>query len=632
MARYVESLDGLRALAVLLVLFFHAGFGFAEGGFIGVDVFFVISGFLITGIIARDLAGGEWSFGRFYLRRAARLLPALFATLLAAFAAAYFILTPEDLLRLGRSGVHAALSVSNVFFWLEAGYFDQAAATKPLLHTWSLGVEEQFYLLWPTFMVLLFRMGGRKTLIAGLAIAGVLSLAASVYVSRAYPEAVFFLMLFRIHQFALGGLIALTLTLRAGTAQTIAGGLAVIALGAIAFFASGTEGSYHLNALAPAAAAGAFIWSAEARWIKAAFAAPPMRWIGKRSYSIYLVHWPLMTLWPMATDYELNGAERAAAIAASVLLGALLYRWVETPMRLKSAATTARLRRRTLAGAAAMLTACLVAGGLFWGMNGFPGRVPAEIRKAADTERLRHSRGAMINRMNCSMIIKRPLPAERVETCSNAPPNARRAVFLIGDSFGGDTAAALRIAKPDVFIGELTAPGCVTNLQGADTDEKRPWCREYRKTMLGQAVAEPDFDAIIFAANWRGTQNEDINQLIKWANSHGKHAIVVGSRIKFRERVPVIVQKAISKENAEALAQKHILPFSWRQAAVMRKALVGDYTFVDMERLQCPNGFCPIFTEAGELIYQDQSHYSGFGIEWMAERIKAEYPELLSQP
>lgn len=147
--RYITSIDGMRAVAVIAVLLFHVDFDWAAGGFTGVDVFFVISGFLITRNIIHEVESGTWSFGKFYLRRATRLFPALFATIAFALIAAWWILSPADLERVGQASMMSVLSVGNIFFWMESGYFDANSATKPLLHTWSLAVEEQFYLVWP---------------------------------------------------------------------------------------------------------------------------------------------------------------------------------------------------------------------------------------------------------------------------------------------------------------------------------------------------------------------------------------------------------------------------------------------------------------------------------------------------
>ena len=156
---YIPSIDGLRAIAVGLVLLYHAGFSSFSGGFIGVDIFFVISGFLISANILKQHKAGTFSFSAFYKRRCARLFPALLTVAFFTLIASYFIVSPDDLKRVGVSGFYSSISVSNVFFWFESDYFDRASEAKPFLHTWSLSVEEQFYLIWPTLLVVFYLIG-----------------------------------------------------------------------------------------------------------------------------------------------------------------------------------------------------------------------------------------------------------------------------------------------------------------------------------------------------------------------------------------------------------------------------------------------------------------------------------------
>ena len=165
-AAYRPEVDGLRALAVLAVVFFHVDLPWFRGGFVGVDVFFVISGYLITRLILGELEAGRFSFARFYGRRARRLFPAMFATLAATFVASVFVLSPTHLEELALSLVHTLFSISNVLFWTLSGYFDTGAGAKPLLHTWSLGVEEQFYLVWPAAVFLAYRFRRRPAVLA----------------------------------------------------------------------------------------------------------------------------------------------------------------------------------------------------------------------------------------------------------------------------------------------------------------------------------------------------------------------------------------------------------------------------------------------------------------------------------
>lgn len=211
---YRADVDGLRGIAILAVLLFHLGIGGVSGGFVGVDIFFVISGFLITRNILSDLESGSRSYARFYTRRARRLFPALFVTLVASFIAAAILLMPHDLELFASTAIHSIVSTSNFLYWQELGYFGPAADRTALLHTWSLSVEEQFYLIWPGLILLALGRspgavnGGRRFVLVGILVgAAVLSLWASELVLQSDRQAAFYLMPFRIVEFAAGAIL-----------------------------------------------------------------------------------------------------------------------------------------------------------------------------------------------------------------------------------------------------------------------------------------------------------------------------------------------------------------------------------------------------------------------------------------
>ena len=205
------EIDGLRAVAVLPIVLFHLGVGAVSGSFVGVDIFYVISGFLITGIIAPEIAAGRFRLGSFYERRARRLFPALFAMLAVVSIACAVILMPMDLAAYGRTALAAAFFVSNIFFWRNTGYFDADSALKPLLHTWSLGVEEQFYLVFPLFLVIAWKLFRTRWLWV-LALGAAVSLALCVWLTAFRPSAAFFLLPPRGWELLLGALLSFVRT------------------------------------------------------------------------------------------------------------------------------------------------------------------------------------------------------------------------------------------------------------------------------------------------------------------------------------------------------------------------------------------------------------------------------------
>ncbi|WP_439544157.1 acyltransferase family protein [Hyphomicrobium sp.] len=339
---YRADIDGLRAVAVVSILFFHAGFAAFSGGFVGVDVFFVISGYLITQLIRREIeATGTFQFGNFYARRARRLFPALIATLTASFILSFLLLAPERFRDFAGSLVYAVASLSNFYFWSSAGYFDTDGLFKPLLHTWSLSVEEQFYLVWPALIVLLLtRWRSTPTLLALLALAG-----SSFILNEAFhfePATIFYLAPFRVFEFAIGAAVTWLdkRQLSPLTSEAVlAAGLSLIAYAVFAFNDSTRIPSY--NALIPCIGAAMAIYGGRAPYTGRLLRNPLSVAIGLVSYSLYLVHWPLIVFYRYATFTEPTVAEKWALCGLAATLAACMYRYIEQPFRRPSGITYA---------------------------------------------------------------------------------------------------------------------------------------------------------------------------------------------------------------------------------------------------------------------------------------------------
>ncbi|MFM7347934.1 MAG: acyltransferase family protein [Erythrobacter sp.] len=338
---YRRDIDGLRAVAVFPVVLYHAGVPGFPGGFVGVDVFFVISGYLITAILAREIAEGRFSLAGFYERRARRILPPLAVVLAATLLVGWHLLMPEELLRLGRATFATVLFASNVSAARSLDYFAPAAEFEPLLHTWSLAVEEQFYLIFPLLLMGLAWAGWSRRALAVVAGLSALSLAAAAALIDARPLWVFYLIVFRVWELGAGAMLALTRPappharlLREGLG--LAGLLAILAPVALYSAATPFPG---FAALPPVLGATLLIWiGGEGGGSRASrlLALRPLVGIGLVSYSLYLWHWPILAFVRVFEGWvRISNATAAGAVAASLAAAWLSWRFMERPFRMR---------------------------------------------------------------------------------------------------------------------------------------------------------------------------------------------------------------------------------------------------------------------------------------------------------
>jgi peptidoglycan/LPS O-acetylase OafA/YrhL len=337
--KYRPEIDGLRAIAVVPVILFHAGFELFSGGFVGVDVFFVISGYLITSIIIKDMDEGTFSLLNFYERRARRILPALLFVVLCCITVAWFVLLPSDMEDFAQSIVAVATFSSNILFWRESGYFDTAAELKPLLHTWSLAVEEQFYILYPLTLLFLWKFGERKIL--WLMIIGLVgSLAVAHWGAYNKPAATFYLLPTRGWELLIGCIIALYLQGRAIQASNLisntlaAIGLLMIVYSVFAF--DQTTPFPSLYALLPTIGTALIIlYARPGTLIHSVLTLKAFVGIGLISYSAYLWHQPLLAFVRHAQLETPTTLLTTLIIAITFGLSVISWKFIELPARNK---------------------------------------------------------------------------------------------------------------------------------------------------------------------------------------------------------------------------------------------------------------------------------------------------------
>lgn len=375
---YRPDLDGVRALAILPVLFFHADIAWFGGGFVGVDVFFVLSGFFMARVILNDLERGTFSFWEFYLRRARRILPALFVMIAATSTAAWFLLMPQEFEYFANSVAAAATFTSNILFENESGYFDIAAEMKPLLHTWSLSIEEQFYVFFPIALFAAYRFARAKVahIMAGFLVASFV--ASTIFVFHK-PEDAFYLLHFRVWELLAGSLIAV---LPAGShpdrtrqVMSLAGLAGIIA--SVFLFTRDMLFPGPLAAI-PVLSTALIIHAAAQKGLSATLLANPLSvWIGRLSYSLYLWHWPVIVFYRYLTGHDLTFAEGLQVIAISFVLAYLSLRLVEQPARYGSLASS---RLAIFGASGTAIVAAVTFGLVVTHLRGVPERLPAPVR------------------------------------------------------------------------------------------------------------------------------------------------------------------------------------------------------------------------------------------------------------
>lgn len=350
-AAYRPDIDGLRGIAVAAVVLFHAFPGVMPGGFVGVDVFFVISGFLISSIVYEALARGTFSISDFYVRRVRRILPALVLVVLAVLAFGYFVLVRDEYVQLGKHVLSAALFVSNLTLYLESGYFDLSSESKPLLHLWSLGIEEQFYLLWPLAVAFFWRRKWPVLLLVFSLCA--LSFSANLLLVGRDPSAAFFLPVSRFWELMVGCGLAFVLrrTALSGVFAHACGWVGLALIAASIFFFHGRMPFPGWVALVPVTGTALIIGAgAKASPNRHLLALRPLVGLGLISYPLYLWHWPMLSYAHILEDSRPVYQTRVYLLIASLVLAWLTYRMVERPIRFGSL----RNRERVLVGTLAI--------------------------------------------------------------------------------------------------------------------------------------------------------------------------------------------------------------------------------------------------------------------------------------
>lgn len=507
--RYRPEIDGLRAIAVLAVVLFHAGLG-VPGGFVGVDVFFVISGFLITSLIVKDLQAGKFSLAAFWERRARRIIPAASVLVIAVLVAGWFLLLPSDYAALGKSAGMHALFASNLHFWRSTNYFASSADEQPLLHTWSLAVEEQFYVVVPFLLLFLFRyplFRRRGPLLVLLISAFVISLALSAFLLPRAPAATFYLLPTRAWELLAGSIVALLPAVSLSRLwRELFGGLAFTAILAPCFLYTKETAFPGLAALPPCLGACLFIWAssesgqaagAATNRVASLLSSKPFVFIGLISYSLYLWHWPLFAFSSYWALEPLSWGYRVWMVVGALLLAVLSWRYVETPFRTRRWGAS---RRAIFGWAGGGLLTCTALSVVLIRGGGFPGRYSGTVL-ALDSSK---DQGEVAGQVELEDVRRDRLP--RLGALSPAPET----LLVWGDSHAGSFLAAADQMARERSESVIAAwhSGTPPVLEYAPAPDQKGWslgedCPEFNQAIVELAMRKriPD---VLLVARWSG--------------------------------------------------------------------------------------------------------------------------------
>ena len=523
--KYRGEIDGLRAMAVIPVILFHAGFEKFRGGFVGVDVFFVISGYLITSIIIEDIENGRFSLLKFYERRARRILPAIFLIMACCIPFSLFWMLSEQFKNFSQSIVAVSLFISNVLFWRESGYFDLAAEEKPLLHTWSLAVEEQYYLLFPVFLIATWWFG-RKVVFVLVIVIAVLSLMLTEWGWRNVPSANFLLAPFRAWELLAGSICAFVLSKRSlpGNDWWALTGVFLV-LYSIFFFDAASIPFPSLYTLAPVSGVALIIlYGTRETFIARILSSPPFIGIGLISYSAYLWHQPLFAFARIRSPTPPSNLLMVVLSITSLVLAYLSWRYVEQPFR-RSAGGGVFTQKTVLIGSAAGLTGFLLAG-LF--MLSHERDIPVDwVEREKIIRDLKADREVAIGSGNCHFNGRQSQSLEEFVANWSCPGDGGSdlnpvMLAVYGDSHAADRAMAMRRAGIDVM--QVSGASCPL----VPRRQAPAYCGRLLELMHEKAAKYGIKSVVI--ANRMGedeTEEENILEVIKYWTGRYQRVIIL---------------------------------------------------------------------------------------------------------
>ena len=617
---YRPDIDGLRALAVLAVTIFHFNKQWLPGGFVGVDVFFVISGFLITGIIYGK--GPNFSFADFYGRRVRRILPAAAFVTIVTLIAGSFLLLPADVKSLSESAIGATLSAANIYYWLflDTGYFAASSDTVPLLHMWSLGVEEQFYLIWPALMIIAMKVGGKRLLVATGVILAIGSFAVSEYFLARDPSFAYYMLPSRAGELLVGALLFLWQDSRRipASAANVAGAVGLAMVAGSILYLDEKNGFPGVRSIIPSLGAALLILSGtnQRNLLSRIFGNPVARYVGLRSFSLYLWHWPVLAFYRYAYgEPTLSGGIACALLMC--LLTLISYHLIETPFRARTPMWLITKAGPIIATSAGVM----VLGYVLVKNNGYWPTAAGAAYKREISLHDYNTKPASRFPFNCQMMQYDPKKWTE-DQCVNGDKTVPAQTLLWGDSNAAHYVGYLKAVGESAHfsIRNISHSSCppVRDTKGLLGPDRAKSCNDFNERAFAESK---NYRTVILGASWaayavKGGKEKFADTIAELAGNHNQVIIALN--------VPVFVgldrmctAKAIRIPGMNCPATAMTPDQGESEVNLYLKELASQYanvTTFDVRPQICKNGTCSAY-DNDTLLYFDSGHISMVGSE-----------------
>ncbi|NVK18732.1 MAG: acyltransferase [Methylocystaceae bacterium] len=650
--KYRSDIDGLRAVAILPVVLYHVGFAGFSGGFVGVDVFFVISGFLITKLISAEIDQDKFSIKMFYERRARRILPALFFVCLISSVLAFWLFLPPDLNDYGQSLIATLGFVSNIHFYGDTGYFDGPAEFKPLLHTWSLAVEEQFYIFFPLILIVISKYAAsfRKQIVVGLL---VLSFGFSILGVLYFPKMTFYFLHTRAWELLIGSILALEIlpNVRSQPFKQVISlfGLAAIVIGVVYFdHTTPFPGS---AALLPCVGTALIIWgnSKNLTVVGRFLSLSPVVFIGLISYSLYLWHWPFIVFAKYYVDRPLQFSEMVLVVLGSVCASILSWRLIEQPVRKRKVFGSRRHLSIGLGLSFSALLAIALLGDL---TDGLPERLPQQAKIYIEGANDFNPDLDKCDRMDPEKLL-------RYELCEMGAKNKETPDFIVwGDSHGDAIMPGMKVMaeKMNLYGWHASFSDCPPLIGVYRPSRPKDYkCVPFNQGMF-KVIQEKGIKNVVLAARWSayaiGPEKQGLDKgldmfiglttgpdhsvemeqskqafkegFIKTVDElkrMGVHVWVVEQAPVYQKLIPQALAKAViaqrDLEEIERPYQDYLDRETFVKSVFSLKK--DEISLLSLADKLCPDRQTCMVTAEGRSLYRDDDHLSAFGARWVSD-------------